>query len=75
MNKNIIVNEQTLEAIGNLTFLADKEEILSHIDRVIEIAVKSKIAEEYQMSEELGTLFDIKFFIGKLPFSQARQNG
>lgn len=74
MKANLCINEETLQGIHDFIFCDDKDNMLEHIDRIIEIAVKSKMAEEFQISEELGLLYDVKRLINVLPFSRHREN-
>ena len=71
MNSSININQETLEGISNFVDLDSKENILTSIDFVIEYNLKSDIAGEFNLTHELGLLFDIKRLINCLPFSKA----
>lgn len=72
MKSNIETYQEALQAISDFTNIGEKENLLDTIDRILEINIKSGIAEEYQLTAELGLLYDVKYLINKLPFSHAR---
>jgi len=69
MTHNITINEKTIDGIWQFVTIDEKDEMISKIDRIIEITVKTKTAEEFQLSEELALLYDVKRLIDVLPFS------
>ena len=74
MKTNLTINETVLEGIHDFVTTNDKKGFTQLIDSLCESVVKSGFLVEFDLSEEIGALYDVKRLINSLPFSPPREN-
>ena len=69
MKIDVCFSPESLEGISSFCKGDTRESIVEKIDRLVESVIRGGLMQDFDLSEELGTLFEIKRLMKYLPFS------